>query len=232
MTIEVCSDSVECTLAAAKYGATRVELCTALDLGGLTPSYGLIKECASISFIETHVIIRPKAGDFVYSDSDFQIMKNDIEMSAKLDAKGVVFGILNSDSNLDGERNHELYLLAKQHQLKVTFHRAFDFTLNPTKALEQLIVMGFDRILTSGQKPTALEGIETLRSISQSAGKRIEIMAGSGVNVRNAYELSNTGVDALHFTARKAISKNDPLNMGLEYDVDEGKIQNIIELVC
>jgi copper homeostasis protein len=120
----------------------------------------------------------------------------------------------------------------KKHNLEVTFHRAFDFTLDPIQSLEQIIQIGFDRLLTSALKPTAIEGVETLQELVKKAQSRIEIMAGSGVNASNAKALANTGVNALHFTARKSIAKNDKLNMGNDYEVDHSKIQNILKEVC
>ena len=229
MTFEVCTDSIEGVKAAIFYGAKRVELCAALELGGLTPSYGCIMESAKYSKVETHVIIRPKAGGFCYSPLEIEQMKHDIEISAECGARGVVWGVLNAKNEIHFQQNKELMEWAKNFKLETTFHRAFDFVESPYEGIELLIEMGFDRLLTSGQQSTAELGIENIRQLVKQANRRIQIMAGSGVNANNALALSQSGVDALHFTARKPKPGKESLNMGIEYMVDEEKIESIIE---
>jgi len=226
--IEVCVEKLETALAADKFGADRIELCSALDLGGLTPSHGLIESCIEQCSLDVYVMIRPKPGNFIYSDNEISIMKKDIEFTANSRADGVVFGCLTNVNELNIKQNKELLDLAKSLKLGVTFHRAFDFIYDKEMALNQLINMGFDRILTSGGKKTALEGINNIKHFVKSSKNKIEIMAGSGVNPANALQLANTGIDALHFTARKSISGENSLNMGNEFVPDIEKIKAII----
>ena len=228
MQLEVCVEKLETALVADKFGADRIELCSALDLGGLTPSHGLIESCIEQCSLDIFVMIRPKPGNFIYNDNEISIMKKDIEFAAKSGADGVVFGCLTDVNELNIKQNKELLDLAKSLNLGVTFHRAFDFIYNKEIALSQLINMGFDRILTSGGEKTALEGIKNIKRFVKLSRNSIEIMAGSGVNPANALPLSNTGINALHFTARKSISGENFLNMGNEFVPDIEKIKAII----
>lgn len=229
MTFEICVDSVEGTVLAKQYGTKRVELCSALSVGGLTPSFGLVKDCVNVGGVEVHVMIRHVEGGFVYTPSDITIMRYDIENIAKAGAKGVVFGCLTSENKLDVEQNKYLLSEAKKIGLEVTFHRAFDFVKDPFEALEQLIELGFDRILTSGQKPKAFEGIDLLKELVTKANGRIQIMAGSGVNPDNAKALASVGVDALHFTSHKYIDEQAELGMGRKTYPDTIKIAQIVK---
>lgn len=198
--LEICVFSPESCLNAQKGGANRVELCGGMYEGGTTPSYGLIEWARKHLSIEVYVMIRPRGGDFCYDQWEFETMQKDIEMAKKLGCDGVVFGILMPDGTIDIERNQQLVNLARP--LKVTFHRAYDMTADPFSALEDIIEVGANRILTSGQKNTAIEGKALLENIVKQAAGRIEIMAGAGVNSTNAAELAQTGVDALHLTAK------------------------------
>ncbi len=206
---ELCSYSVEAVRTAAEKGATRVELCASPEEGGVTPSAAMIamaREAADASTrkatepVELSVMIRPRGGDFLYSDDEFEVMRREIEFAKQAGADGVVFGVLTPDGDVDIPRTKQLVELAKP--MESTFHRAFDVARNPLQALEDVIATGCRRILTSGQRATAVEGIETIRAMVQAANGRIEIMAGSGVNPANARTLAATGVDALHFSAR------------------------------
>lgn len=229
MTIEVCCDTVETAIAANELGAQRIELCSALLVGGLTPSFGLIKACVKATDLEVHVMIRHQEGDFILDQDDLIIMKNDIEMAAKAGAKGIVFGCVNSSHELDYKRCQQLIDLSKQNSLEVTFHRAFDFLKSPFQAIDQLVALNCDRILTSGQAATAIEGIDKLADLVKYSNRRIEIMAGSGINVSNALKLKRTGVNALHFTAHK--KKDMPLwGMGHKSITDRNKMEAIINL--
>ncbi len=225
---EVCTDSFEGALAAAKYGAKRIELCQALSVGGLTPNYGLIKECADNASVEVHVMIRHKEGGFVYDDADVDIMKKDIRAAKKAGAKGVVFGILDVEYKVS-EKNKILANWAKDFDLEVTFHRAFDFVKDPFESLEKIILYGFDRLLTSGKKETAFEGLDLIAQLQEKYGNRIQIMAGSGVNKDNAVQIASTGIKNLHFTARKSKNLKIDLSMGELMITDEDKIRDIIE---
>ncbi len=230
MILEVCIDSPEGVLLAKKYGAKRVELCSALSVGGLTPSIGLVRQCldSADDEVEIHAMIRHREGGFVYSTSEVEIMKEDIIQLAKIGVYGVVFGCLDSDFNIDIKSCELLQETAKQHGLETTFHRAFDFAENSIESLTRIIHLGFNRILTSGQQSKAIEGITMIRELVNLSGGRIEIMAGSGVNSTNAKTLAEAGVDALHFTSHNSISHE--LGMGMETIPDEEKIRLISNL--
>lgn len=226
MNIEICTDCVEGAVIAEKYNAKRIELCSALSVGGLTPSFGLIKQCVKNSLVEVHVIIRPKEGDFNYSTIDIEVMKTDLKMAKEAGASGVVFGILNK-SNEVSELNLELLKIAKYLGLEVTFHRAFDFVKDYKKAVEQLIEMKFDRLLTSGLQLTALEGLDVISYLQDNYGDKIQIMAGSGINQSNALKISLSGINNIHFTARKLVNSVSEFSMGENIEIDEEKIKGI-----
>ena len=200
MTIEVCAYSLESCINAQAGGAGRIELCGGLGEGGTTPSAGLIELVRQHIDIDIFVMIRPRGGDFVYDIFEEEIMRKDIDLAKKLGANGVVLGILTSDGQVDVTRTKSLVEHAKP--MKVTFHRAFDLTPDPVKALKAVIETGAERILTSGQKPTAVEGIALLEQLAKEAGDSIEIMAGAGVNHDNAAQLAAAGVHSLHLTAK------------------------------
>lgn len=181
--IEVCVDSLTSCIESQKGGADRVELCDNMFEGGTTPSYGNIKQARKLLDIGLHVIIRPRGGDFHYTDYEFDTMKDDIQICKKLGVDGVVFGILLKDGNIDIKRCAELVEIAKP--MKLTCHRAFDVAINPYLALEQLIELGFHRVLTSGQEPSVLEGIDLLTELVEIAKDDIIIMPGCGITVRN-----------------------------------------------
>jgi copper homeostasis protein len=229
MIFEVCIDSIDGALVAQKHKVQRVELCSALTVGGLTPNYGLIAQCVQETSVEVHVMIRHVQGGFVFSDDDIEIMQNDISTAQSIGAKGVVFGCLTDDNRIDIDNNKRLIDTAKSCGLVCTFHRAFDFCENPFIALEQIIEFGFDRILTSGLQETAIAGIDLITALVSKAEGRIEIMAGSGVNSTNALQLANTGIDALHFTAHQTTNYTE-LGMGNKTIVDEEKIASIINI--
>lgn len=197
---EVCAYSIESCLNAAEAGATRVELCSSPYEGGTTPPAAAIEMACAIPGLEVAVMIRPRGGDFLYSDMEFEQMKRDIEFAKECGAEAVVLGILNPDGTVDRESTAALVRLAEP--METVFHRAIDTTSDMGKALEEVIATGCRRILTSGGKKTAAEGIETIRAMVKQAAGRIEIMAGSGVNPLNAASLAATGVDALHFSAK------------------------------
>ncbi len=200
MQVEVCAFSIESCLNAQRAGAHRVELCGGLYEGGTTPSYGLIERARVVLSIQLYVMIRPRGGDFCYDEDELSVMRSDIQAAKKLGADGVVFGILLPNGEVDIARTSELVELAKP--MGVTFHRAFDMTIEPFTALEAVIQTGAERILTSGQQNTALEGHNLIQQLTQKAAGRIEIMAGSGVNAGNALLLTKTGVQALHLTGK------------------------------
>ena len=183
MLCEICVDSVAGVRAAKAAGAGRVELCADLLEGGITPSLGMIRQARSVEEIRLHVIVRPRGGDFLYDDDEFAVMRGDIEAAKTQGADGVVIGLLTADGDIDVDRTRELIALARQ--LSVTFHRAFDMTRDPFAALEALIGLGVDRVLTSGQEATVLEGLPLLAELMQAAGERIVVMPGGGITARN-----------------------------------------------
>lgn len=199
---EICANGVESCIAAQEGGADRVELCAGIPEGGTTPSYGEIKVARRVlTHTRLHVIIRPRGGDFLYTPLEVERMEEDIRMCRELGADGVVIGCLKADGGLDTDANRRLMDAAQG--MSVTFHRAFDRCRDPEAALQQLCQLGVDRILTSGQQPTAAEGTELLHRLNEMADGRIRILAGCGVNegnIRRIHEL--TGVHEFHFSAR------------------------------
>ena len=198
--LEICVESLESALAAQRGGAQRIELCTALSEGGLTPSAGLIAACSRLE-VECFVMIRPRGGDFLYSDSEFALMKDDIRHSRELGADGIVLGILNADGTVDVERTRTLVELAAP--APVTFHRAFDMTPDLDEALEAVIATGAMRILTSGGSNSVPEGLDAITRIVQRAADRIHIMPGSGIRPGNITHIARTtGAREFHSSAR------------------------------
>ncbi|MSU07014.1 copper homeostasis protein CutC [Spirochaetales bacterium NM-380-WT-3C1] len=181
--IEICLESVESVIAAEKGGADRVELCSDLFEGGLTPTIGTVKTALKKSNIKINAMIRPRGGDFCYSDEEFEVMKEDIKAFKETGINGIVFGILTPEGDIDVKRSKEIIELARP--LAVTFHRAFDMTRDPYKSLEELIELGVDRVLTSGQEATVPEGDDLLEELVQIAGDRIIVMPGCGITERN-----------------------------------------------
>ncbi len=229
MKFELCTDSLEGAKIASKYGFKSIELCAALSVGGLTPSYGLIKQCVESSSLEVHVMIRHKEGDFQVTDDDLTLMALDIKAAKEAGAHGVVFGILD-DQNQVAETNKKLVEIANELELKTTFHRAFDFVPDFRSAINKVTSFGFDRLLTSGLQDKAEKGIKVIAEIQQNYGQSIQVIAGSGVNAGNALKFSGLGIEYLHFTARKPQSKAIELGMGQLMLTDIAKIQKIINL--
>jgi copper homeostasis protein len=198
---EICVDSIEGVKAALAANATRVELCSALLEGGLTPSFGMTKRAKAVAGpVGVHVMIRPRGGDFLYSDDEFAAMKDDIVALSKTGVDGFVFGLLTDDGMVDIRRVAELTALCRP--ATVTFHRAFDMARDPFASLEALIDLGVDRLLTSGQAPAVLEGAPLIRDLIDRAAGRIVIMPGGDIRARNvARIIQETGVDEIHFAA-------------------------------
>lgn len=199
---EVCANSVESCVEAQRGGTDRVELCAGIPEGGTTPSYGDIVMARKLLITtKLHVIIRPRGGDFLYSDLEREIMLEDVRMARRLGVDGVVFGVLTSDGDIDMDFIRQL--MAESEGMSVTFHRAFDVCRNPFVALEQIIELGCDRILTSGQMPKAEDGVDLLKQLVEKAGDRIIIMPGCGVNAGNIAKIAQiTGAKEFHFSAR------------------------------
>lgn len=180
--LEICLDSTESAIIADKAGADRVELCENLFGGGTTPSAGTIKTARNSVKLGLHVIIRPRPGDFCYTDTEFQVMLEDVRFCRDAGVDGIVIGILNSDGTVDMERNSAL--INEAGDMSITFHRAFDVAIDPFKALEDIIELGCHRILTSGQEASVLEGAELIRDIIKKADGRIIIMPGGDITER------------------------------------------------
>lgn len=203
---EICANSVESCLAAQEGGADRVELCAGIPEGGTTPSYGEIKLARKLlTKTKLHVIIRPRGGDFLYTPLELERMEEDIRICRELGVDGVVFGCLTEEGEIDREANRRLVELA--HPMSVTFHRAFDRTADPMKALEDIISLGCNRILTSGQQPKAIDGINLLAQLEKELKEYplppIQLLAGSGVNEENIRQIFDaTGIHEYHFSAR------------------------------
>ncbi len=204
MKLEICANSYQSAKNAQDAGAQRIELCSELSVGGITPSYGLITQVLSKLDIETFVLIRPRSGNFQYSEIEFNIVKKDIQICKDLGCHGIVSGVLNADNTIDIERTRELIELSKP--LPFTFHRAFDLVPRAKEALEQLIDLGVDRILTSGQEPKAIDGLNTLKYLMQLAQNRITLLVGSGINSKNAKLFKEAGFQEIHASASKVIS--------------------------
>ena len=181
--LEVCCTSIASALAAQEAGAQRIELCANLYEGGTTSSYGIIELVRERLHIDVNVLIRPRGSDFVYSADEMEIMKRDIEKCKEIGVNGVVFGFLTPDGEIDLERTKQIIEQARP--LSITFHRAFDMCRDPYKALEQLISIGVDRILTSGQKNKAPEGAELITDLVEKAGDRVIIIPGAGLTPEN-----------------------------------------------
>lgn len=199
--LEVIAFDIESCFIAQQRGAARIELCDNQSEGGTTPSYGFIKQARSKVSIELFPIIRPRGGDFLYTDDEFEIMKTDVEICKQLGCDGIVTGILKGDGSVDKERMRVLVNLA--YPMSVTFHRAFDRTNDALKALEDIIEIGCERILTSGQKPTAMEGLDLIVELVKKADNRIIIMPGSGIKSDNIIDIAQkTKAQEFHSSAR------------------------------
>ena len=234
--LEVIAFNIESCSIAQEAGANRIELCDNPNEGGTTPSFGMIQTAREKTSIQLFPIIRPRGGDFLYSDEDFSLMKRDIKICKELGCDGVVLGILNSDGTVDVERTSSLVELA--YPLEVTFHRAFDRVEDPYESLELIIESGCQRILTSGCKPTAAEGLFTIQQLVKQADERIVIMPGSGIRSANILELiRETGAKEFHTSARINIpSKMDYLNPSMNENLqsvslDESELKNLLSIM-
>ncbi|HUX95618.1 MAG TPA: copper homeostasis protein CutC [Bacteroidales bacterium] len=241
--LEICIDSIESALNAQIAGADRVELCDNLLEGGTTPSYGTIISARNNMDIGLHVIIRPRGGDFLYSDDEYDIMRRDIDICGESGVDGVVIGILTHDGLIDVERTAKLVEYATP--MSVTFHRAYDMCADPLKGLEDIIDTGADRLLTSGQKNKTVDGVELIRKLINIASGRIIIMPGGGIDDLNIASVAKlSGASEFHLTGRKTIQsgmnfrKQEVIMSGYEgYDefsrkiADPDKIRRVIEIL-
>lgn len=235
-TLEICAGTLRSALAAQEGGADRVELCDNLAEGGTTPSYGMIKTCKSLLNIPVFPIIRPRGGDFVYSDEEFKVMKEDVISCNGLGCEGIVLGILKADGEIDTERCSELISLAGK--MQITFHRAFDHCCDLEKGLEDVISLDCHRLLTSGGAMYVEDALSQLKCLMVQAGSRISIMPGSGITEENLLKIANeTGAHEFHSTAKKQIFRQ-PDNLGRNgidanylYETDASKVKNMIQVI-
>lgn len=224
-TLEVCVESVTSTVNADKGGACRLELCSSLCLGGLTPSVGLLRVVKQHTKLPVFIMIRPREGDFVYDTHEIQIMKSDIETFQQSGlADGFVFGVINNDATINVEACQALLEAAQPSPC--TFHRAFDVVRNPTVSLETIIRLGFSRLLTSGQEHTAALGIPLIQTLHREYGHRITIMAGAGINESNAAAIiSQTAIKEIHASASITMpSTANNISMGTLPESDKRRI--------
>ena len=219
---EICANSVASCIAAQEGGADRVELCSGIPEGGTTPSFGMIRKARASIDIGLNVIIRPRGGDFLYTPDEVEEMVHDIKAAKELGADGLVFGCLTKEGNVDKEAMS--ILMEASEGLPVTFHRAFDHCADPMQALEDIIDLGCVRILTSGCRPTAMQGASLLSQLVNASGDRIIIMPGCGVNEGNIAEIARlSGAREFHFSAREPVEsgmifRNPDVAMGSEED--------------
>lgn len=231
MLLEICAGSVQSALAAERGGAHRIELCSHLMAGGLTPSAAAVLFAMEQITIPLHVLIRPRVGHFVYSTLEIEQMRRDIAFCQSHGVAGVVFGALRADGQLDEVANRQLIEAAGPMQL--TFHRAFDDLDQPHKALESLIRWGFHRVLTSGQAPTALEGLSLIKNLVKSAEERIIILPGSGLNSKNVREfVKHTQAKEIHASAKKVLSEPySNLFQADYYETDAAEVRRLVEVL-
>jgi len=236
MKLEIIAFNIESCVAAQEAGAHRIELCAGPEEGGTTPSYGFIKAAREKLSIDLYVMIRPRGGDFLYSDEEFEIMKTDVAICRQLDCDGIVFGILTKEGKVDIKRCREL--IESAYPLEATFHRAFDRVVNPFDALEEIIGLGFERILTSGLKPEAIESTDILSQLIKQSGERIIIMPGSGVNIKNIISIAeSTGAKEFHsraasFTESKTQYQNPAMHESLNYvTANKDEVKKMVALL-
>lgn len=224
--IEVCIDNLESLHNAIEGGATRIELCSSLSLGGLTPSFGLMKKAAEISSIPVYAMIRPRQGDFLYTQDDVDTMLLDIEATAEAGLQGIVVGALNAKGEVDKHMIQQLVERAKLYGLGVTFHRAIDQCADYRQALEEIIELGCERVLTSGMEANVEQGLNTLAEMVKLANGRISVMAGAGLNSENALDVVlETGVREVHLSGKswrksKMAFISDSAKMG-DHDIND-----------
>lgn len=237
MILEIPVFDIHSAIITQNVGAHRLELCSSISEGGITPSHGTILWAKQHLTIPFFVMIRPRGGGFVYSDEEIQIMKNDIEFCREVGVDGVVFGILKDDGTVDKEKCRLLLQVSKN--MQATFHRAFDRSSNPFMALEDIIQCGFKRILTSGLKETAPQGADLIAELVKTAGNRIIIMPGSGVDENNLLNLHNKcNAQEYHSSAKISINRQShAVNMSstnqnsIEWSVSAEKIKKMLEIL-
>ncbi len=238
MKVEICANSFESAKAAQDAGADRIELCTELSVGGLTPSLGLIEKVILELDIPVHVLIRPRSSYFTYSEEDFDVMLRDITFCSEIGCAGIVSGILDHHLEIDIRRTAQLIEACKG--MEFTFHRAFDWVQDPIEEFKKLMDLKVDRLLSSGLKPMAVEGIALLKQLRDMSKGKIEIMPGGGINIKNALTFKEAGFESIHLSAtskRQVLVKQPTVSMHSSSFFEDGVvvtsnkeiIQNIIQ---
>ncbi len=240
MIVEICANSFESSKAAREGGADRIELCTDLSVGGLTPSHGLIEKTVTEQNIPVHVLIRPRSGNFSYSEAEIDVMQKDIAFCKKIGCAGIVSGSLTVENTIDIEATK--YLIDASKGMEFTFHRAFDWCIDPLQGIDTLIHLGVTRLLSSGQRSKAIDGIELLKKLKSRSKGQLEIMPGSGINEENVLRFKEAGFTSVHLSATKkrqmllqkpAISMHSPsfFEEGVVAASDKETIRKIITLL-
>jgi len=236
MIFELCAETIDACLVAREGGAHRIELCSGLSEGGMTPSHGLIQEAVERSGLPVHVLVRPRGGNFVYSAAEVEVMRRDILHVKQLGAAGVVLGILKADGRVDVEATKALVQLARP--MEVTFHRAFDATPVLTEALEDVVATGADRILTSGGQRNVVAGSAALAELVQLAGDRVDIAVGGGLRLQNAASLVRaTRARHFHGSLRRRLRHaalpgedgGEAMQAGSRYVVDAEAVRRLVQ---
>ena len=232
MILEICANSYQSAVNAEIASAHRIELCSEISVGGITPSLGLLKKVLQSLTIPVHVLIRPRSGNFTYSDKEFEIMKENIRLCKDLGCAGIVSGVLHEDNSIDLKRTKELIELSKP--MSFTFHRAFDVVSKPKEALLQLIALGVHRLLTSGQQEKAEDGIDLLLELQKLAKNKLTILPGSGINSENCIHFKNNGFTEIHSSASKIISNRTHSYFGNTPQIvsDINSIKNILDNIA
>ena len=236
MNLEIIAFNIESCVTAQEGGASRIELCAGPGEGGTTPSYAFIKSARENLHIQLYVMIRPRGGDFLFSDEDFRLMKNDIEVCKQFNCDGIVTGILTKDGKVDKKRSKELIEVA--YPMEATFHRAFDRVKDPFESLEDVIELGFERILTSGLQPKATDGAQLLSQLIKQSDGRISIMPGSGITSQNIISIAET-TGATEFHSSASVLKeskmeyiNANMNESLNYvSVNIEEVKKMVQLL-
>jgi copper homeostasis protein len=230
ITLEIVASTVQSCINAEKGGAKRIELCSALKTAGVTPSAGLIRAVKAHVSIPVFVMIRPREGDFIYSSTEVEVMKRDIEISMESGADGLVFGVLNKESRVDSKLLRDL--VSRCGKAPVTFHRAFDVTADPDEALEVIIDSGCSRILTSGCASGCLQGREMLHRLAETAKNRIGILPGGGITVETISEIFHPLILEYHMSARSIVkSPADAIIFETDFEeTDENKVKEVMSL--
>nr|WP_276576026.1 copper homeostasis protein CutC [Oceanirhabdus seepicola] len=236
MKLEICTDSMASAIIAEKGGANRIELCSGLVIGGLTPSYSLIEMCKNNLNIDINVLIRPRAGDFLYDEYEIETMIKDIEVCRKLGVNGIVVGVLDKNGKIDTELMRRL--IASACKMEITFHRAIDMCDNLEAAIKELILLNVDRILTSGGEKNSMDGVKSIRRLVDISRGEIEVMAGGGIGAHNIKEIiKETGCHSIHMSAKECIQsdmiyRKKSVAMGIpgimsEYEIYRSNLEEI-----